>query len=87
MHGGIDYQTRMEAVHDLSSSDYHILVSTGVAARGLDIPDVDVVIQFDFSTNVVDILHRCGRTGRMGKRGRGNVFVHTVKLHCFKELH
>ena len=42
------------------------MVSTNAAARGLDTMGVDHVIQFEFAKNVVDYIHRVGRTGRMG---------------------
>ena len=44
------------------------MVCTNMAARGLDTMDVDHVIQFEFAKNVVDYIHRVGRTGRMGQR-------------------
>jgi len=45
------------------------MVCTNMAARGLDTMNVDHVIQFEFAKNVVDYLHRVGRTGRMGQTG------------------
>jgi superfamily II DNA/RNA helicase len=51
------------------------LVCTDLAARGLDIPDVDHVIMFDFPRNPVDYLHRAGRTARAGKSGRVTALV------------
>ena len=47
-----------------------VLVCTDLAARGLDIPNVEHVVQFEFATNVVQYLHRLGRTGRAGGPGR-----------------
>jgi len=46
-----------------------ILVATDVAARGLDIPDVEVVLNYTFPLTIVDYVHRIGRTGRGGKSG------------------
>jgi superfamily II DNA/RNA helicase len=51
------------------------LVCTDLAARGLDIPDVDHVIMFDFPRNPIDYLHRAGRTARAGKSGRVSALV------------
>ena len=48
-----------------------MLVSTDLAARGLDLPRVTAVIQFDFPVNSADYLHRAGRTARAGNLGEG----------------
>ena len=46
-----------------------MLIATDVAARGLDIPDVEVVINYSFPLTTEDYVHRIGRTGRAGKKG------------------
>ena len=52
-----------------------MLLTTDVAARGLDIPDVDVVLQFDPPSDSKSFSHRCGRTARAGKPGRATVLL------------
>ena len=52
-----------------------ILFSTDVAARGLDIPGVDWIIQYDCPTDEEDYLHRSGRTARMGQGGHTQLFL------------
>jgi superfamily II DNA/RNA helicase len=65
---------------DESSDTVPILVCTDLAARGLDVPGVNVVIQLQFSGNVVSHLHRMGRCGRAGQRtGRGIVFYNSIE--------
>ena len=62
-----------------------ILVATDVAARGLDIDDIDVVVQYSVR-NVDAFVHRTGRTGRAGKTGLNIVFVQREDLKFIKEL-
>eukprot|EP00996_Jenningsia_fusiforme_P005013 NODE_5909_length_626_cov_29.580589_g5509_i0.p1 GENE.NODE_5909_length_626_cov_29.580589_g5509_i0~~NODE_5909_length_626_cov_29.580589_g5509_i0.p1 ORF type:complete len:172 (+),score=18.18 NODE_5909_length_626_cov_29.580589_g5509_i0:60-518(+) len=57
-------------LHRFLSGEVNILVSTDVMGRGLDILRVDTVIMHDFPLNAIDFVHRTGRTGRMGARGR-----------------
>ncbi|PNX82537.1 DEAD-box ATP-dependent RNA helicase 5-like protein, partial [Trifolium pratense] len=57
-------------------------IATDVAARGLDIPDVEVVINFSFPLTLEDYVHRIGRTGRAGKKG----VAHTFFTHANKGL-
>lgn len=52
-----------------------ILLTTDVLARGIDIPDIDLVVQLDPPTQPKDFIHRCGRTGRAGKRGLAITFL------------
>jgi superfamily II DNA/RNA helicase len=46
-----------------------MLVATNVAARGIDVPDIDCVINFDFPKDIESYIHRIGRTGRAGNKG------------------
>ena len=64
----------MQALRSFRSGRTPILVATDVAARGLDIPHVTHVINFDLPTDVDDYVHRIGRTGRAGKKGLATAF-------------
>ena len=56
------------------SGEVPLLIATDVAARGLDIPDVEAVINYSFPLTTEDYVHRIGRTGRAGKTGRRQLF-------------
>ena len=69
VHGDISQAQRTAAVESFKSGDVPLLVATDVAARGLDIPDVEAVINYSFPLTTEDYVHRIGRTGRAGKSG------------------
>lgn len=58
-------------------------IATDVAARGLDIPDVEVVINYSFPLTTEDYVHRIGRTGRAGKKGVAHTFFMKENKVCF----
>lgn len=75
IHGNKNQGQRNRALSSFKSSESKVLVATDVAARGLDIPDVTHVINFDQPTSYDDYVHRIGRTGRGGKSGIALTFV------------
>lgn len=74
IHGDRRQQEREEALSTFISGEYPILVATNVAARGLDIPGVQHVINFDLPKEMDEYVHRIGRTGRVGHSGRSTSF-------------
>jgi len=74
IHGDKSQDARTLAVENFKSGEIPLLVATDVAARGLDIPDVDYVINFSFPLTIEDYVHRIGRTGRAGKEGTSHTF-------------
>ena len=74
IHGDRTQQEREWALKSFRSGKTPILVATDVAARGLDIPHVTHVINFDLPSDVDDYVHRIGRTGRAGKKGLATAF-------------
>ena len=74
MHGDRMQQQREEALRDFKSGKMGILVATAVAARGLDIKGVGHVINYDMPKEIDEYVHRIGRTGRVGNRGRATSF-------------
>ena len=75
IHGNKNQSQRMRALSDFKTNRAKILVATDVAARGLDIPDVSHVINFDVPATHEDYVHRIGRTGRSGKKGKALTFI------------
>jgi len=69
LHGDMEQSARMASLEAFKNGDVALLVCSDVAARGLDIPDVSHVINFDIPTHPDDYVHRIGRTGRAGKTG------------------
>lgn len=61
------------------------MVATDVAARGLDVKDIDLVINYDFPQTVEDYVHRIGRTGRNGAKGEAITFFTEVSLGSRRE--
>jgi superfamily II DNA/RNA helicase len=74
IHGDRTQQEREAALRSFRSGRTPILVATDVAARGLDIPHVTHVINFDLPSDIDDYVHRIGRTGRAGKKGLATAF-------------
>ncbi len=69
IHGDIDQNDRTKILTRFSNQSLSILVATDVAARGIDIKDLDAVLNYDLPTDGEDYVHRIGRTGRAGKKG------------------
>jgi len=70
IHGDLDQTTRMRTLESFRKGELKLLVASDVAARGLDIPDVSHVFNFDVPHHADDYVHRIGRTGRAGKTGQ-----------------
>lgn len=75
LHGGRTQSERKRSFEAYRKGLVRILVATDIAARGLDVPDIEVVINYDRAATQEDHLHRIGRTGRCGKKGVALTFV------------
>lgn len=75
LHGDMDQMSRMATLDRFRSGDLSILVASDVAARGLDIPDVSHVFNYDVPHHAEDYVHRIGRTGRAGRSGHAAMLV------------
>jgi ATP-dependent RNA helicase RhlE len=75
IHSNKSLAQRSKALHDFKSGLTRVLVATDIASRGIDVQDIEVVINYDLPDNPDDYVHRIGRTGRAGKSGRAISFV------------
>ena len=82
IHGGLDQADRIFALKRFKSGKAQIMVATDIAARGIDIPLLGAVVNFDLPRAPVDYIHRIGRTGRAGESGIAVTFVdHETEGH------
>ena len=78
LHGDLDQSARTAALDQFRKGEVKLLIASDVAARGLDIPDVSHVFNFDVPHHADDYVHRIGRTGRAGKTGTAITIVSPV---------
>lgn len=86
LHGQMSQVKRIAALNKFKSNEKNILVATDVAARGLDIPNVDLVVNYDVPTNPKDYVHRVGRTARAGKAGLALTVVTQYDVESYQKI-
>ncbi|XP_025405946.1 probable ATP-dependent RNA helicase DDX43 [Sipha flava] len=86
IHGGREQCDREMALESLRNGEVSILIATDVASRGIDINDITVVINYDFTKDIEEYVHRVGRTGRAGKTGRAITLMTRRDWSKAKEL-
>lgn len=77
LHGDIEQDVRNQQLRKFRNGDIKIIIATDVASRGLDIPELDLIINFDVPRNGEDYMHRIGRTGRMYASGTAITLVNS----------
>ena len=75
LHGGQDQTDRNSTIEDFKAGNISILIATSVAARGLDVKQLKLVVNFDAPNHLEDYVHRAGRTGRAGNTGTAVTFL------------
>ena len=75
LHGGKDQLDRISTISDFKSGLENILIATSVAARGLDVRNLVLVVNYDVPNHIEDYVHRVGRTGRAGRKGTAITFI------------
>jgi ATP-dependent RNA helicase DDX47/RRP3 len=86
LHGQLSQSARLGALSKFRAGSRDILVATDVAARGLDIPSVDLVLNFDLPPDSKTYVHRVGRTARAGKAGRAISFVTQYDVEVYQRI-
>lgn len=88
IHGGKDQIDRKHAIKIFSDndSDVNVLIATSIAARGLDVKNLNLVINYDPASHLEDYVHRVGRTGRAGAKGRAITFVTSNQERAIADL-
>lgn len=86
IHGDITQANRERVIKKFRDGSVELLVATDVAARGLDIDDVDMVFNFDLPHDPEDYVHRIGRTGRAGRSGKSITFVYGRDIYRLEAI-
>lgn len=86
IHGQLNQTQRLSSLNKFKNGDRQILIATDVASRGLDIPSVDFVLNFDMPQNSKDYIHRVGRTARAGNTGRAITIVTQYDIEVFQRI-
>ncbi|WVR00243.1 ATP-dependent rRNA helicase RRP3 [Kwoniella sp. CBS 9459] len=86
LHGQMSQSLRLASLNKFKSGGRSILVATDVASRGLDIPLVDLVINYDMPTNSKDYVHRVGRTARAGRSGKSITLVTQYDVEILQRI-
>jgi ATP-dependent RNA helicase RhlE len=86
MHGGKDQDSRMEVMNDFKNGTFKLLIATDISARGVDIANVDYVINYDLPDVAENYVHRVGRTGRGNQRGVAVSFCSPEEKPVLEEI-
>ncbi|KAJ3854663.1 P-loop containing nucleoside triphosphate hydrolase protein [Lentinula lateritia] len=86
LHGQLSQSQRLGSLNKFKSGGQRVLVATDVASRGLDIPSVDIVINFDIPTHSKDYIHRVGRTARAGRAGKSITLVTQYDVELIQRI-
>ncbi len=86
MHGGKDQESRMDVMSDFKNGTFNVLVATDISARGVDIANVDYVINYDLPEVAENYVHRVGRTGRGNNKGVAVSFCSPEEKNVLQEI-
>jgi len=86
LHGGIPQGQRTRVMNKFKQADFEFLVATDVAARGIDVDNLELVVNFDLPHDAEDYVHRIGRTGRAGRGGMAVTFVSGREIYKLQTI-
>lgn len=86
LHGDKDQEERFRTLNRFKTGDVRVLISTDVGARGIDIPDIDIVVNYDLPEKAENYVHRVGRTGRGNKKGQAVSFCSEEEKGLLEEI-
>merc|ERR1712083_58321 len=86
MHGDMEMQDRQLIMREFRSGSSRVLITTDLLARGIDVQQVSLVINYDLPTNRENYIHRIGRSGRFGRKGVAINFVTEEDVRALREI-
>ena len=86
LHSNRSLNQRKEALQGFKTGKYRVLVATDIAARGIDVRGIELVVNFDIPENPEDYVHRIGRTGRAGREGRAISLASPDQIRLVKDI-
>lgn len=86
IHGGMEQRDRTRVMEDFRKGRFRYLVATDVAARGIDIDKITLVINYEVPQDIENYVHRIGRTGRIGNEGRAITFAAKAESRYLKDI-
>ncbi|MNS74175.1 DEAD-box ATP-dependent RNA helicase CshA [compost metagenome] len=86
IHGGLSQGHRNRVVRNFRDGDIRIVVATDLLARGIDVPHVDHVVNYDLPFKAEDFLHRIGRTARAGRNGKAITFITPSDTRTYRKI-
>ena len=86
MHGDLDQRERDTIMREFRSGSSRVLITTDLLARGIDVQQVSLVINYDMPTNRENYIHRIGRSGRFGRKGVSINFIVKQDVRYMKDI-
>jgi translation initiation factor 4A len=86
MHADLDQKERDRIMREFRSGSSRVLISTDLLARGIDVQQVSLVINYDLPANIENYLHRIGRSGRFGRKGVAINFITNSDVRNMRDI-